>query len=49
MTELKHLTVEQLRQAVSIKERIESLEAELSAIIADGTSGPVKSKGAPST
>jgi len=49
MTELKNLTVEQLRQAVSIKERIVSLEAELSAIMVDGTSGPVKSQVASSS
>jgi hypothetical protein len=44
MTELNNLTVEQLRQAVSIKERIESLQAELIAIIADGTYGPAKAE-----
>jgi hypothetical protein len=49
MTELKTLTVEQLRRAVSIKERIERLEAELRAIMVDGPSGPVKSEAASST
>lgn len=32
MTELQNLSVQQLRQALSIKERIESLQAELSTI-----------------
>ncbi len=36
MTELQNLTVAQLRKVVSIKEQIEGLEADLTAIIGDG-------------
>lgn len=48
MTELQNLTVAQLRQVISIKEQIESLNAELEAITSNGAaaaSPPIQGRG----
>lgn len=45
MTELKDLSVEQLRRALSIKEQIEGLQAQLTAITGDGAAAPVETAG----
>lgn len=45
MTTFNKLTVAQLRRAVSIKEQIEELQAELASLLGDGDSTPAIGRG----
>jgi len=45
MTNLQNLSTAQLRQALSIKEKIESLEAELAAMVGEEAPAPATQRG----